>query len=676
MTMRRLPVLSMLLAALLAPAAPALAQGREVLVLVEPGAKGVLRDESPYMATEAVLNHLGLIVRYHDLGDGVPTPDETAAARGVIVLAEGALTSDPAAYDRWLDAWLDSGRPLYLLGGPALLQAGADGRRAPDALWQGVLARLGMQSTAGSDDPRHVTALAGPHAAFECGFTPPPAFAPYRSTDAHNQAFLRERDENGTIADLGVAGPHGVFAASRDCLFEVNPLTYGLRWRVDPFWLFGGLKAPGEPALDTTTLDGRRLFYAHIDGDGFSNRAHMRGTPYAAEVIRDQVLEKTWLPTTASIIVREVCDHSKLEAIARSIFALPNVHAGSHTYSHPFDFEKGIVPHLGATSDSADEALNEPHKPLLPVHEVDDSIRYIQTLLPANKKVEAMLWSGEANPTLPYLARAAAMGVANLNGGDPVLDTRFPSYANLTPLAHRVGPYWQVFASCGNENLFTNLWTGPFDGQIKALALFRFTESPRRMLPVNLYYHYYSGERIAGLKTLQALYRWAEGQPLCHVTVAEYCRVVDGFFAGSVSPDGPGAWRVANAGDCRTLRFDDRPGGVDLLASTGVAGYNHANGSLYVHLSAPEARVVLTTAPPAVPYLSSASAPLASWRRGDRRLDAAFQGEAPITLRLAGFAPGQLVRVTGDFAGSLQADATGHLALSAPRGLEKLEVSW
>ena len=45
--MSRLAVLPMLLAASLAPAMPALAQGREVLVLVEPGAKGVLRDESP-----------------------------------------------------------------------------------------------------------------------------------------------------------------------------------------------------------------------------------------------------------------------------------------------------------------------------------------------------------------------------------------------------------------------------------------------------------------------------------------------------------------------------------------------------------------------------------------------------------------------------------------------------
>lgn len=673
--MRRLFAVLTLLG-VLAAAAPARAEGREVLVLIEPGAHGVLRDESPYMATETVLNHLGFIVRYHRLSDGPPTPKETAAARAVIVYGEGNLASDVAAYDRFFDAWLDAGHPLYLLGGTAVLQVGADGRRAPDALWQGVLARLGVRTEAWPDTPRHVTPLPGPHAGFECGYDPAPDFAPYTSTDPRNRLFLRERDDAGNTADLGLLGPHGAFAAARDCLFEVNPLTYGLRWRVDPFWLFGALRAPGEPALDTTTLNGRRMFYAHIDGDGFSNRAHFRGTPYAAEVIRDQVLAHTWLPTTASIIVREVIGHPALEAIARSIFALPNVHAASHTYTHPFDWEKGIVPHLGATSDNADQALDEPHKPLVPTHEIDDSIRYIQTLLPPGKQVEAVFWSGAANPTAPYLARTAALGVANLNGGDPVLDTAFPSYANLTPLAHREGPYWQVFASCGNENVFTNLWTGPFDGQMKALALFRFTESPRRMLPVDLYYHYYSGERLAGVKTLQRLYRWAEEQPFCHVTAAEYSRVVQGFFAGAVTPDGPSAWRVSHAGDCRTLRFDDDPGGVDLRASSGVAGFDHANGSLYVHLSAPDARVVLSNAAPALPYLASASAPLADWRRGDRTLAATFHGEAPITLTLAGFAPGARVTLAGDFTGPARADAHGRLALAAPVGARRLEVRW
>jgi hypothetical protein len=586
------------------------------------------------------------------------------------------VAQDVAAYDRWLASWWDSGRPVYLLGGPAVLQVGADGYRVPDELWKGLLGRLGMATAGANEFPSHISALPGSHAGFECGFEPPPHYAPYTSTDTKNQVFFSERGDSKAIVNLGVVAPRGAFAASYDCIFETSPLTFALRWRVDPFWLFSRLTRPGEPALDTTTLNGRRLFYAHIDGDGFSNKARMQGNAFASEVVRDQVLKHTWLPTTASVIAREMVGHPALEAIARSIFRLPNVHAASHTFSHPFDWEKGIVPRLGTTSDASDAAMDEPHTHLEPTHEIDESIRYVQNLLPANRKVEALLWSGAANPPAAYLARTVAMGVTNLNGGGTVLDPRFPSYANLMPPASRTGAYWQIFASCGNENVFTNLWSGPFDGQLKALALFRFAESPRRMLPVNLYYHFYSGERVASLKTLQRLYHWAESQPLCHVTVASYCRVVEGYLGARLAEVAPGEWQVSGAGECRTLRFDNEEGGIDLKRSVGVAGFNHAHGSLYVHLSAQDARVVLSQVPPAGPYLESASARLASWKTGSRRLSATFLGEAPVTLSLAGFVAGQKVVINGDFIGSPKANKGGRLELAAPAGKETLEVSW
>jgi hypothetical protein len=94
---------------------------------------------------------------------------------------------------------------------------------------------------------------------------------------------------------------------------------------------------------DVTTENGHRLWMAHVDGDGFLNRAELPGTPFASEVIRSQILEKYALPTTVSVIEGEIGPTGlyphlspELEAIARAIFKIPTVELASHTYSHPF----------------------------------------------------------------------------------------------------------------------------------------------------------------------------------------------------------------------------------------------------------------------------------------------------------------------------------------------------
>jgi polysaccharide biosynthesis protein PelA len=527
-------------------------------------------------------------------------------------------------------------------------------------------------SAASAGVPAGLSPRPGAHAPYEAGWARPGVTSAYQPTRPGAQTVWGLPEGRS----LAVVRPDGAVAVGLDALREVNPLSFKLRWRVDPFWLFGTLlRAPGEPALDATTLNGRRLFYAHIDGDGFTNMAVRRERRLSAEVVRDELLKRTTLPTTVSVVAGEIAGKPEREAIARSLFALPHVQAGSHSYNHPQDWARGTVT-LNVHGDmGGSEAAERVSADVTPQREIDDSVRYIQGLLPPGKRVTIMLWSGGTNPTAAYLERVAALGLSNMNGGDAVLDRRFPSYANIAPLARQVGPHVQVYTSAANENLFTNLWTGPFDGQVEALKLFRFTESPRRVAPVNIYYHFYAGERLAGLKALQTLYGWAEAQPLAHVTADAYARLVQGWHTARVAADGSGVWTVSHAGSCRTLRFDGERRSPDLQASRGVAGFNRANGALYVHLSAPEARVVLTSAVPARPYLHEASAPLTIWRVSARSLSAGFQSEAPATVVLAGFGKHQAVKVAG-VSGPGRADAAGRLTLKAPRGRIALEATW
>jgi hypothetical protein len=287
-----------------------------------------------------------------------------------------------------------------------------------------------------------------------------------------------------------------------------------------------------------------------------------------------------------------------------------------------------------------------------------------------------MLWSGRTNPPPPFLARAAACGVVNINGGDARLDRNFPSTTSLSPYGRDVGPYLQVHSAAANENLFTNLWTGPFDGQRQVLDQFKFTEAPRRLAAVNLYYHFYAGERAAGLKTLQDLYGWAERQPLAPVFASTYAHMVEGFYATQLVPTGAGAWDASGFGACRTLRFDREDRLPDLAASRGVAGFVRTGDHLYVHLSGPTAHVALAPRPAPQPHLESANSPLAAWETKPDRVAGEFTPTVPPRVVLAGFKAGQAVIVTGDFKGPAHADADGKLAVWAPLGPAKLEVRW
>ena len=47
---------------------------------------------------------------------------------------------------------------------------------------------------------------------------------------------------------------------------------------------------------------------------------------------------------------------------------------------------------------------------------------------------------------------------------------------------------FQVFAPNQNENVYTNEWRGPFYGFERVIETFEFTETPRRLKPINIYF--------------------------------------------------------------------------------------------------------------------------------------------------------------------------------------------
>jgi hypothetical protein len=207
-----------------------------------------------------------------------------------------------------------------------------------------------------------------------------------------------------------------------------------------------------------------------------------------------------------------------------------------------------------------------------------------------------------------------ALGIGNLNGSDPGRYQNYESVANLRPATLRRGRRLQFNARSMSENHFTDLWTRNFFAYRNALSSYERTGGPIRINPIHVYFHFYVVEQPAGEAALRAIYEWVGKQDIFPMTASEYVQWVRDFHAASLER-GPGrSWRIRNYGACRTVRFDGTEESVDLKKSSGVLGFRHDGGRLYVHLAAAaEAVIVLTTEPPAGTWLEEANG---DWRDG------------------------------------------------------------
>jgi hypothetical protein len=408
-----------------------------------------------------------------------------------------------------------------------------------------------------------------------------------RSIHQTNTVHLKVEDRRGTVLTPVVTGPWGGLALS--------PWAYYVgaaekpRWVVDPFGLVKtALALPDIPMPDVTTENGQRVWMAHIDGDGFINRAELPGTPLAAEVIRTRILEKYRYPTSVSIIEGEIGPsglHPRLsaeaEVVARRIFRLPTVEAASHTFSHPFDWRK-VQQGAPATGEYS-----------LPItgyrysleREILGSSDYIKSLLPRGKTVKTIFWSGNCLPTEGALRLARTAGLLNINGGGTVIRRQAPYLFNVTPMVRPVDGELQIYAPIMNENVYTNLWQGPFYGFRRVIETFELTDRPRRLKPIDIYYHFYSGEKSASLRALQTVYDWTLKQQILPLYTSEYIQRVLACRRAMVFRELSGALEYDAPADLRTLRLIGAAGATDLSAAANVAGYRRIHDGTYFSLA-------------------------------------------------------------------------------------------
>jgi polysaccharide biosynthesis protein PelA len=586
-----------------------------------------------------VLDYFGYVPVYQDVQQPLPSFRLAGRFAGVVSWLH---QPGSVAYEKWLVHQVSDGLRLLMLGHPGVAENCA------------LIDTFGLAS-AGAIYPCRVIehdAWYGFEARNDQAVEP---LTDLLNTKAINTVHVRAIGRNGVEVTPVVTGPWGGVAL--DPWLRSSSAVGNTRWIVDPFALIKtGLALPDVPMPDVTTENGHRLWMAHIDGDGFLNNAERPGTPFAAEVIRTQVLEKYLLPTTVSVIEGEIGPAGlypqmspELEPVARAIFRLPTVEIASHTYSHPFDWNEIRE----GTDSDAEYSLPIPGYRYSVEREIIGSAAYIdKRLAPAGKHTRVLLWSGNCLPHEKAIAISRKAGLYNLNGGETTIRKSHPFLSLVTPMTRPVGSELQVYAPIMNENVYTNLWQGPFYGFRRVIETFELTDRPRRLKPIDIYYHFYSGAKTASLRALDEVYTWTLKQEILPVFISDYIKRVQAFQQATVAREMSGSLCYQAPAELRTLRLTGDTQTASPADGENVAGYRHlTDGTYYALAGAKKTKLSLDSKRGVHARLVRANGVLDYWQPEGAVVRFSMHGHQPLEMVFDGPGTCRLTHGKGSVAG-------------------------
>ncbi len=580
---------------------------------------------------EVVLNHYGLLVDYFDVNSdeflqNPPAPDKYIALINWFIddQAKGYLGVRES-----INRFRKANRKIALLGslgflyrnGDSVISDGTDDARAEKLSKEinNILNPLGLnfennffQTALGLD----VIRLGKKEEieferSYESEIPKVLVFSDYPQSGKENKTLLKVRDKILGIESIGILFNDQVFFAQQGTVTFYNPSLDYTQWRLNPFMLVEWLAPKDIPIPDTTTIFGKRIFYSHIDGDGFINLTKLDLESFAGAIVKERVLDKYPFPIGISFIVNELKrygESSQYFKLAQRIAREKYVELATHTYSHPLSWrqiptEEEIKTYIenpklykGGVILSYPKGMDGK---LDYTKEIWESIDYLyKKLLGGTEKEKTgekvVYWSGSCVPPEEALRVVDKYNMLNINGGDSMFDKEHPSYAHLFPLGKKLGDYFQVYSSNTNEILYTNVWQGPYNGFKKVIETFENTENPIRIKPVNLYYHFYSADRLSGLNALIDIYKWIKAQKnLIKVFPSDYIKIVNDFPMIKVFK-ASNEFYIENAKNLKTFRMKYQNRIPDYDKSVNIIGHKVDKDQLYISLgSETEAKLVL-----------------------------------------------------------------------------------
>ena len=166
---------------------------------------------------------------------------------------------------------------------------------------------------------------------------------------ARSHLTLEGRTAAGPMRSAPVVTSEGGGYVAQNFTVMLDANTDRLGWVLNPFQFFRlALGDERFPIPDVTTVSGRRIYFSHIDGDGWNNMSEVEGyretQALSAEVVTKEAIEPyPDLPVSIGLIAADVQPLLGGNAagikFARQLYALRQVEVASHTHTHPYHWQ-------------------------------------------------------------------------------------------------------------------------------------------------------------------------------------------------------------------------------------------------------------------------------------------------------------------------------------------------
>jgi hypothetical protein len=309
---------------------------REILALYDGAREGGADGTRIHRFAELPLNHLGFVVRFHDVREPLPEPAQLQRYRGVLTWFVGPVTN-AMDYLLWARRVAQLNVSFVVLG-----DIGADVTAQTNHLVNQLMGTFGLRHTGDSIATTRGSRVAHKDPAlmeYECRLDPVlPGFPLIEAVDPMAQVGLAidaPVHEGRQRSSLVAAGDRGGYAAfNYEFCHQRPPLHRGM-WMIDPFAFFKrAFRVEQAPVPDTTTLSGRRLYFAQLQSEGWSTLSqverHRQAQAIAGEVVLREIIEAfDDLPVTVDLRESDMAASNRLAARAREtqdrMLALPQV---------------------------------------------------------------------------------------------------------------------------------------------------------------------------------------------------------------------------------------------------------------------------------------------------------------------------------------------------------------
>ncbi|MEW6534851.1 MAG: hypothetical protein AB1454_04410 [Candidatus Auribacterota bacterium] len=619
---------------------------------------------------EVILNHLGLILDYHDINTPLPDDGTMTKYRGIITWFQDTAMHEPETFIKWLIKQIDDGKRVAILGSIGAMES-SDGVSTDESLIQELYIKFGLEYLGNETLNPLVIDIVSKNSEW-VEFERPLDFEttyykqlkPIRD-DVTTHLELKRTDLADSSSSAVITCNTGSMVIQSYVIY-FNPEDYTMAWRINPFLLFSkAFDMESMPKPDAATLFGSRILFTHIDGDAFISLSQVDGKRLCGEVIIEEIMKKYPIPTSASIVAGEVViaeqkpwidDVSRVTNAIREMYKIPYIEPAAHGYTHPLHWSKNITalvipPYSVAATGKYAEMIEDTEYESLSMDmgiingsmediidmEIVKSFEMINQWLPeGSEPTHLFFWTGNCSPTNEVLEFCMENGIRNINGGDPIFDAEHNSYTFLCPIRRQTKKGLQIYTAACNENIYTNLWQGPYFGFRKVINTFERTEHPLRIKPANIYYHFYSGEKIASLSALNEIYQYAISQEYFPTFASHYIDTAHSWFNTKIDQENANTFIISEYGACQTIRFDNETRYPDLEKSSSVLGFMHYQNSLYVHLAtADTATISLTGNKPKKTYLKKSTAGIQDFAIANDTVSFSLTGFGQIIVELA-----------------------------------------